>query len=91
MHANSGYAGIKAPPILDHRYIFEEIPCSLIPITELGHQYGVDTPTMQTMIHLANIIHGKDYWREGRTLDRLGVRGMSVQELHQYVATGERS
>jgi opine dehydrogenase len=45
---------------------------------------------MGAMIRLANIIHGKDYWREGRTMERLGVRGMSVQELHRYVDTGER-
>jgi opine dehydrogenase len=90
MHANQGYAGIKAPSQLQHRYIFEEIPCSLIPITELGHQYGVETVTMQAMIHLANTVHGKDYWHEGRTLDRMGVRGMSVVELRRYVDTGER-
>jgi len=90
MHANPGYAGIKAPNRLQHRYIFEEIPCSLIPITELGKQYGVDTPTICAMTHLANVVHGKDYHREGRTLERMGIKGMSVGELHHYVDTGER-
>jgi len=90
MHANQGYSGIKAPNQLQHRYIFEEIPCSLIPISELGRQYGVDTPTVHSLIHLATIIHGRDFWREGRTLDRLGIKGLSVQELHRYVDTGER-
>jgi opine dehydrogenase len=42
------------------------------------------------MVGLANIIHGKDYWREGRTMSRLGVDGLSVEELQHYVATGER-
>lgn len=90
MHANEGYAGIKAPPQLHHRYIFEDVPCSLIPIAEFGRQYGVETPMMHAMIRLAITIHGKDYWREGRTLRRLGIEGMSVQELHRYVETGER-
>ncbi|MGC9346501.1 MAG: NAD/NADP octopine/nopaline dehydrogenase family protein [Anaerolineae bacterium] len=90
MHANVGYSGIKAPPQLQHRYIFEDIPCSLVPITQFGHQYGVETDTMHAMIRLANVVHGKDYWREGRTLRRLGVEGMSVAELHRYVETGER-
>jgi opine dehydrogenase len=89
MHANQGYRGIKAPNQLQHRYIFEEIPCSLIPMSELGRQYGVDTPTIRSLIHLATIIHGRDFWREGRTLDRLGIEGLSVQELHRYVDTGE--
>ncbi|MBN1250436.1 MAG: NAD/NADP octopine/nopaline dehydrogenase family protein [Anaerolineae bacterium] len=90
MHANEGYAGIKAPPQLQHRYIFEDVPCSLVPITEFGRQYGVATDTMHAMIGLANIIHGKDYWREGRTLSRLGVADLSVRELHRYVETGAR-
>ncbi len=89
MRANQGYRGIKAPNRLQHRYIFEEIPCSLIPMSELGRQYGVDTPTVHSLIHLATIIHGRDFWREGRTLDRLGIKGLSVQELHRYVDTGE--
>ena len=90
MHDNPGYQGISAPRSLRHRYIFEEIPCSLIPITELGKQYGVDTPTICAMTHLANVVHGKDYHREGRTLERMGIKGMSVGELHHYVDTGER-
>ncbi|HEY89452.1 MAG TPA: NADP transhydrogenase subunit alpha [Thermoflexia bacterium] len=90
MHANPGYKGIKAPNRLQHRYLFEEIPCSLVPIVAIGKQYGVDAPTMRALIHLANIIHGADYWRRGRTLERLGIKGMSVQELHTYVETGQR-
>ena len=90
MHSNPGYIGIRAPNRLQHRYIFEEIPCSIIPITELGRQYGVGTTTMQTMIHLANVVNNKDYWRDGRTLERMGIKGMSVSELHRYVDTGER-
>ncbi len=90
MHANEGYAGIKAPSQMQHRYIFEEVPCSLIPIAELGRQYGVGTATIHVMIQLANTAYGRDYWREGRTLERMGVKGMSVQELHHYVDSGER-
>ncbi len=89
MRANPGYQGIKAPNRLQHRYIFEEIPCSLVPIVELGRQYGVDTPTMSLIINLANIVHGVDYWRRGRTVENLGIKGMSVQGLHRYVETGE--
>ncbi|MBN1262481.1 MAG: NAD/NADP octopine/nopaline dehydrogenase family protein [Anaerolineae bacterium] len=91
MHANPGYRGIKAPNRLKHRYLFEEIPCSLVPITELGKQYGVETPTMCTLIHLANIVHAIDYRTKGRTLKRLGIQGLTVQELRRYIDTGERS
>jgi len=90
MHANPGYSGIKAPNRLDHRYIFEDVPCSLVPIAELGRHYGVATPTINAMVHLANIVHSTDYWARGRTIKTLGIQGMSIQELHHYVETGQR-
>ncbi len=90
MHANPGYGGIKAPNIIQHRYIFEDVPCSLVPIALIGHQYGVDTTAIHAIVKLANVVHATDYWRKGRTLERLGIKGMSVSELHHYVETGER-
>lgn len=90
MHANIGYKGIKAPNRLQHRYIFEDVPCSLVPVALIGQQYGVETATIHAMISLANIVHGTDYLHKGRTLDKLGIRGLSVSELHRYVETGER-
>ncbi len=90
MHANPGYKGIKAPNHLRHRYIFEDVPCSLVPIALIGQQYGVETSTITALVSLANIVHGTDYWRKGRTLKLLGIQNMSVTELHHYVETGER-
>lgn len=90
MHANSGYEGIKAPSLIQHRYIFEDVPCSLVPIAYIGHQYGVDTTCIHSIVNLGNIVHATDYWRRGRTLERLGIKDMSVAELHHYVETGER-
>jgi opine dehydrogenase len=91
MHANPGYKGIKAPNRLRHRYIFEEIPCSLIPMAELGAAYEVKTPTIRALIHLACTVHDTDYWQRGRTLDNLGIKDMTVEELHRYINTGKRS
>ena len=90
MHANAGYEGIKAPSILQHRYIFEDIPCSLVPIALIGRQYGVKCPTISALITLANTIHGTDYWPKGRTPAQMGIAKMSITELHRYVETGER-
>ncbi len=90
MHANPGYGGIKAPNRVNHRYIFEDTPCSLVPMALIGRQYGVETPTINMMVHLANIVMGTDYWHKGRTLEKLGIKGLSVTELHRYVDTGEQ-
>ncbi len=84
----SGYYGIKAPNTLKHRYIFEDIPMSLVPIAALGQRYGVEVPGINSMIRLACIIHRTDYWRRGRTLDKLGIENLSVSELTRYVNDG---
>ncbi|MBN1873270.1 MAG: NAD/NADP octopine/nopaline dehydrogenase family protein [Anaerolineae bacterium] len=90
MHANPGYKGIRAPNRLHHRYIFEDVPCSLVPISLIGQQYGVDTSTISAIVNMGGIIHGTDYWPKGRSLERMGIKSMSVTELHRYVETGER-
>ncbi len=83
-----GYYGIKAPATLSHRYIFEDVPMSLVPIASLGQTYGVSVRAMDSIIRLACIVHRTDYWRRGRTLDKLGITQLSVGELTRYVNEG---
>ena len=90
IHNQSGYYGIKAPSTLNHRYIFEDVPMSLVPIAALGQRYGVSVRGMDSIIRLACIMHRTDYWRRGRTLDKLGIEGLSVSELTRYANEGVR-
>jgi opine dehydrogenase len=88
MHDNPGYKGIRAPNKLRHRYIFEDVPYSLVPIAELGQRFGVDVRAIDSMIRLANILAGTDYFHRGRTLDRMGLVGLSRSEITRLVNTG---
>jgi opine dehydrogenase len=88
IHNQPGYYGIQAPPTLQHRYITEDVPMSLVPIAALGARYGVSVRGMESIIRLACIIHRTDYWRRGRTLDKLGIQDWSVSELTRYVMEG---
>jgi len=83
-----GYYGIKAPPTLNHRYLFEDVPMSLVPIASLGTRYGVSVRGMESLIRIASIIHHTDYWRRGRTVEKLGLAQWSVSELTRYVQEG---
>jgi opine dehydrogenase len=89
MRANTGYSGIKAPGIINHRYITEDVPTSLVPIVSIGEMLGVPTPAMRAMIYLASAMHGVDYWAEGRTVDRLGIEHMSVKDIRFLVVGAE--
>lgn len=88
IHNQPGYRGINAPPTLHHRYITEDVPMSLVPIASLGQHYGVSVRGMDSIIRLTCIAHSTDYWRRGRTLERLGVEHLSVSELQRYVQEG---
>jgi opine dehydrogenase len=90
IHNQPGYYGIKAPSTLNHRYIFEDVPMSLVPIASLGERFGVSVRGMDSIIRLACIVHHTDYWRRGRTVDKLGIGDLSVSELTRYVNEGER-
>lgn len=88
IHNQPGYQGIQAPATLNHRYITEDVPMSLVPIAALGQRYGVSVRGIDSMIRLACIIHQTDYWRRGRTLDKLGIEQLSVDEIMRFVLEG---
>jgi opine dehydrogenase len=88
IHNQPGYYGIKAPATLNHRYIFEDVPMSLVPIASLGKRYGVSVRGMESMIQIASIVHRTDYWRRGRTVEKLGLEQWDVSELTRFVQEG---
>jgi opine dehydrogenase len=87
----TGYYGITAPKTLKHRYIFEDVPMSLVPIASLARRYGVSVRGIESIIRLACFVHRTDYWRRGRTLDKLGIEQLSVSELKRFVNVGTRA
>ncbi|MDF1500076.1 MAG: NAD/NADP octopine/nopaline dehydrogenase family protein [Anaerolineales bacterium] len=90
MHDNPGYAGIMAPRSLRHRYIFEDVPYSLVPLAELGRRFGVNVWAIDSMIRLSCVLHRTDYRYRGRTLERMGLVGLQISEINALVNTGTR-
>ena len=88
MHANPGYRNIMAPTTLHMRYLLEDVPTSLVPMASLGEMLGVATPTMNAVIGMAESLLSTDFRKEGRTVERLGIKGMSVRDL-RLLAIGE--
>jgi opine dehydrogenase len=90
IRANQGYYGIKAPHILRHWYLWEDVPMSLVPIASMGDMLESPCPTMKVIIHLANLMHGCDYWQTGRTVEAMGLAGLSLKQIQRLVLDGER-
>ncbi len=88
IHANPGYRGILAPHRMEMRYLSEDVPCSLVPMSSVGRRFGVPTPMMDSMIELASTILETDLRAGGRTLESLGIDGMDLRQL-RMLAIGE--
>jgi opine dehydrogenase len=88
---NTYYLGFSAPKhVLGYHHVLDEIPNSLVPISEFASVVGVDTPMTDALVHLASAALGHDYWIEGRTLDKLGLEGLSASEILEFVNEGRR-
>ena len=89
IHNNPGYQGIMAPPSIANRYILEDVPMSLVPISSFGKMLGIETPTIDSIIQIASVMMSKDFRIRGRTVETLGLSGKSVDEIRKYVLEGE--
>ena len=83
----NGYYGIMAPANLDTRYIFEDVPQSLVPIRDMAKHLRIQTPTIDSIIHLASVLHNTDYYLSGRTIIDMGLEGLSLEEIKEFVKT----
>jgi opine dehydrogenase len=88
VRANEGYRGITAPSTLEHRYILEDVPMSLVPIASAGRAFGLKSQAIEALILLAGLIMDTNYWTRGRTMETLGLAGLSPGEIRRIAETG---
>ena len=80
-HMTEAHANIMAPGVLDSRLVMEDVPMGLVPIAELGKAAGVPTPIMDAVITLCGALVKRDFRKEGRTLESLGIAGLDRDGL----------
>ena len=85
MRNNPAYHDIKSPSTIFTRQLTEDIPTGVLPIMELGRAAGVETPLLQSMIHICEALLGQDLHSNGRNLKNLGLSGKSKQEILDYI------
>lgn len=67
------------------RYLTEDVPMGFVAWASMGRKLGVPTPTVDAMIYLAGLAAARDYWKEGRTVERLGLADKSLEEILSLV------
>jgi len=85
---NPIYPASKLPTDKYHRYITEDVPYGLIPLAELLELFGEPHPMIDANIQTACIFCERDFYREARTLERVGLGGITSKELMDYVYHG---
>lgn len=59
-------------PMVQERYLVEDVPCALVPMESLGAMVGVETPVITAMITLGEIVADRNLRAIGRTVDVIG-------------------
>lgn len=90
IHSNPGYVGIMAPRTTNVRYITEDVPMSLVPISEVGKKTAAETPVIDSLINIADSIFSKDFRKMGRNLDRLGMQGLEIEQVRKILTNGKK-
>jgi len=88
LRSNPNYRSVKAPTTLDHRYLWEDVPMGLVPMSDVAGAVGVETPAIDRLIDEASGILGRDLRRAGRTLDKLGLTHHCVKEELASIISG---
>lgn len=70
---NEAYRRIDAPATLQHRYLFEDVPCGLVPLEAVGLKFDLDMTYTSLIIDLASRLMEVDFRKEGRNLESLGL------------------
>lgn len=82
------YASNQKQNLLKMRYLTEDVPYSLVGLSGLGDILDIPTPIIDSCITLANTITGRDFWQEGRTVEKVGLDNFTPEEILRYVNKG---
>jgi opine dehydrogenase len=87
-NADGPYQATGTPKSFEHKYVSEDVPAGLIPMSAIGSAVGVPTPAIDAVIVIAQCMAGKDFAANARTLDRLGLAGMGAAQIRQVMEEG---
>ena len=76
------------PEALEHRYIAEDVPYSLVLASSIAAELDVAVPTIDGLIAIVSAAAGKDYRASGRTLADWGLEGVGRDGLLRAAVDG---
>ena len=86
MKNNPAYYDIKSPSSIYTRQLMEDIPTGVLPIMELGVSAGLEMNLFKSMINISTSLLSVDFRTNGRTLESMGLSGMTKEEILNYIS-----
>lgn len=81
LQKNPAYKGIKGPTDIHVRYITEDVPTGLVPISAFGKIAGVHTPLIDAVIQMASGLLDIPFSAIGRNASRMGIENLNREEV----------
>ena len=81
---------LRAPGVLENRWLTEDVPYGIAAWALLGEQLGVDCPLMRSLVDLNGAMLETSFWERARTPEQLGIAGMNREAFLEYLEGGER-
>ena len=91
IHGNISLTPISGPHDINSRYFTEDAACGLVPWSMIAKIVKVKTPTIDSVVNIYNVIHETNWWQKGRNSDDLGLSGMTIDRIKEYLKTGNKS
>ena len=74
--------------LTEHRYMLEDTRLGLSLLSSVGKWAGVEMPLVNGFLAIASAITGRNLYAEGRTLENLGIAGLTRTEMRQMLHEG---
>jgi opine dehydrogenase len=74
--------------LTEHRYMREDIEQGLAFLVSVAEWAGVDCPVARGLLSIASAVLGRDLRASGRTLENLGLAGLSRDAMRKLLAEG---
>ena len=81
-------ASISDPSLVQDRYFNEDVLYGPVTTAHIARMLHVETPVIEAIIELTSVVNEVDYSREGRSLEALGIAGLSEAKLPDLLQEG---
>jgi len=88
INATDALPHCKGPSDKNSRFITEDVPYGLVTWESLGRVLEYEMPTTRSIIQFASVINSIDYFKEGRTVEKLGISNLSPDEIKKFLENG---